>query len=124
MREQLHTFLVEHPVGLLFLVIGIGYLVGRIRLGSFDVGSVTSATSDSIFRPELGVAEHQKSRRMKTRTSTLIARGANVVINGRTSGGEGEDRMLFSRQKEVFSCVDQTQSPWLLAYSPWALSLA
>jgi putative transport protein len=38
---ELHTFLVEHPVGLMFLVIGIGYLVGKIRIGSFDFGPVT-----------------------------------------------------------------------------------
>ena len=37
----LHTFLVEHPVGLLFLVVGIGYLVGKARIGSFDLGSVS-----------------------------------------------------------------------------------
>jgi len=40
MRE-LQTFLLEHPVGLLFLVIGIGYLIGKIRIGSFDLGPVT-----------------------------------------------------------------------------------
>ncbi len=39
--SELSTFLVEHPVGLLFLVIGIGYLIGKIRIGSFDLGPVT-----------------------------------------------------------------------------------
>ncbi len=38
---ELHTFLVEHPVGLMFLVIGIGYLVGKIRIGDFDLGPVS-----------------------------------------------------------------------------------
>ncbi len=38
MREQLHTFLVEHPVGLLFLVIGIGYLVEGSKLWGFAEG--------------------------------------------------------------------------------------
>ncbi len=41
MLQQLHEFMVEHPVGLLFLVIGIGYLIGRIRFRGFDLGSVT-----------------------------------------------------------------------------------
>jgi putative transport protein len=40
MRE-LQTFLFEHPVGLLFLVIGIGYFIGKIRIASFDLGPVT-----------------------------------------------------------------------------------
>lgn len=38
---ELHTFLVEHPVALLFLVIGIGYSIGRVRIGSFDLGPVS-----------------------------------------------------------------------------------
>jgi putative transport protein len=38
---ELHTFFIEHPVDLMFLVIGIGCLVGKIRIGSFDFGPVT-----------------------------------------------------------------------------------
>ncbi len=38
---ELHTFLVEHPVGLLFLIVGFGYLVGKIRISSFDLGPVS-----------------------------------------------------------------------------------
>lgn len=38
---SLHTFLVEHPVGLLFLVVGSGYLIGRIRIANFDLGPVS-----------------------------------------------------------------------------------
>ena len=38
---MLQTFLAENPVGLLFLVVGIGYLIGKIRIASFDLGPVT-----------------------------------------------------------------------------------
>ena len=41
MMTELHTFLLEHPVGLLFLVVGIGYLVGKIRIIGFDLGPVS-----------------------------------------------------------------------------------
>lgn len=41
MLQKLHEFMVEQPVGLLFLVIGIGYLTGRIRFRGLDLGSVT-----------------------------------------------------------------------------------
>ena len=41
MLSEIHTLLVEHPVALLFLVVGIGYLVGKIRVGSFDFGPVS-----------------------------------------------------------------------------------
>ena len=37
----IHTFLTENPVALLFLVIGLGYLIGKLRVGSFDFGSVS-----------------------------------------------------------------------------------
>jgi putative transport protein len=37
----IHTFLSENPVGLLFLIIGIGYLVGKIRIVNFDLGPVS-----------------------------------------------------------------------------------
>jgi putative transport protein len=39
--HELHALLKEHPVGLLFLVVGLGYLVGRIRIGGFDFGPVS-----------------------------------------------------------------------------------
>ena len=45
---ELHTFLVEHPVGLLFLVVGIGYLIGKVRIGSFDLGSVSGVLFASL----------------------------------------------------------------------------
>ncbi len=38
---MLQTFLAENPVGLLFLVVGTGYLIGKIRIASFDLGPVT-----------------------------------------------------------------------------------
>ena len=41
MYEQLHTYLEGHPVGLLFLVVGIGYLLGKIRIAGADIGPVS-----------------------------------------------------------------------------------
>jgi putative transport protein len=37
----LHTFLSENPVGLLFFVVGLGYLIGKIRIINFDLGPVS-----------------------------------------------------------------------------------
>ena len=34
-------FLRANPVGMLFLVLGLGYLVGKTRIGGFEPGSVT-----------------------------------------------------------------------------------
>ena len=39
--NELHTFLLEHPVGVLFLIVGIGYLIGRVRIAGIDLGPVT-----------------------------------------------------------------------------------
>ncbi|MGI9325634.1 MAG: aspartate:alanine exchanger family transporter [Pseudomonadales bacterium] len=38
---EINAFLVQHPVGLLFLVVGLGYLVGKVRIFGFDLGPVT-----------------------------------------------------------------------------------
>ena len=38
---DIHSFLVEHPVGLLFLVVGTGYLIGKARIAGFDIGAVS-----------------------------------------------------------------------------------
>jgi putative transport protein len=37
----IHTILTENPAGLLFLVIGIGFAIGKLRVGSFEFGSVS-----------------------------------------------------------------------------------
>jgi uncharacterized transporter YbjL len=34
-------FLRANPVGMLFLVLGLGYLVGKTRISGFEPGSVT-----------------------------------------------------------------------------------
>ena len=51
---ELHSFLVEHPVGLLFLVVGIGYLIGKARVGSFDLGSVSGVLFTGLVFGYLG----------------------------------------------------------------------
>lgn len=50
----LHEFLSTQPVGLLFLVIGIGYLIGKIRIGSFDLGPVSGVLFAGLFFGNLG----------------------------------------------------------------------
>jgi putative transport protein len=39
--STVHQFLLDQPVALLFLVVGLGYLVGKIRFGSLDLGPVS-----------------------------------------------------------------------------------
>ena len=51
---ELHNFLVANPVGLLFLVLGIGYLVGKIRVGSFEFGPVTGVLFVGLVFGHLG----------------------------------------------------------------------
>ncbi|MDJ0717709.1 MAG: hypothetical protein QNJ54_26385 [Prochloraceae cyanobacterium] len=40
MNEYLNNFLQTNQISLLFLVIGLGYLVGQVKIRGFDVGSV------------------------------------------------------------------------------------
>jgi putative transport protein len=51
---ELHNFLVEHPVGLLFLVVGIGYGIGKARIGSFDLGPVSGVLFAGLVFGYLG----------------------------------------------------------------------
>ena len=41
MIEALDHLLREHPVGLLFVVLAVGYLIGKTRVRGFELGSVT-----------------------------------------------------------------------------------
>ena len=41
MMDSFGDFLRNNPVGLLFLVLGLGYLVGKTRVRGFELGSVT-----------------------------------------------------------------------------------
>jgi len=56
MLEKLHSFLAEQPVGLLFLVIGIGYLVGKLRFRGFDFGPVTGVLFAGLVFGHFGYA--------------------------------------------------------------------
>ena len=48
--EVLHA----HSSLMLFLVIGIGYLLGKIRFGSFSFGPVAGVLFDSLFLGHFG----------------------------------------------------------------------
>jgi len=41
MIETIDQFLRSNPVGLVFLVMGLGYLVGRTSIRGFELGSVS-----------------------------------------------------------------------------------
>jgi len=41
MMESIDQFLRSNPVGLVFLVMGLGYLIGRTSIRGFELGSVS-----------------------------------------------------------------------------------
>ena len=41
MIEALDTLLRQHPVGLLFVILAVGYLIGKTRVRGFELGPVT-----------------------------------------------------------------------------------
>lgn len=55
MGEQILATLVGQPVLLLFLVIGLGYLIGGIRLGSFSFGPVAGVLFAGLFFGHFGL---------------------------------------------------------------------
>ena len=56
MIEILSGFLIEQPVGLLFLVVGLGYLAGKIRIMGFDLGPVSGVLFAGLIFGHLGYA--------------------------------------------------------------------
>ena len=49
MFGHLVEFLRSNPVGLLFAVLGLGYLLGKLRSFGFEVGSVSGVLFVGLF---------------------------------------------------------------------------
>ncbi len=60
---ELHTLLAENPVGLLFLVVGIGCLIGEIRIASFALRPVTGVLFAGLV---LGLYGYKMSTTVQT----------------------------------------------------------
>ena len=54
-RDALIGVLREHPEVTFFLVLGIGYLLGKLKLGSFTLGAVTGTLLAGVVVGQLGV---------------------------------------------------------------------
>ena len=54
MIAYLNNFLQTDQISLLFLVIGLGYIVGQIKIGSFDVGSVAGVLLVGLILGQFG----------------------------------------------------------------------
>jgi putative transport protein len=54
MMEMIDQFLQTNPVGLLFLVLGLGYLVGKINIRGFELGSVSGVLFVGLVFGHLG----------------------------------------------------------------------
>src|SRR5882672_1282132 len=55
MHDGLVGVLREHPEVTFFLVLGIGYLLGKLKLGSFTLGAVTGTLLAGVAVGQLGV---------------------------------------------------------------------
>lgn len=55
MRDALAGLLRHHPEVTFFLVLGIGYLLGKLRLGSFTLGAVPGTLLTGVLVGQLGV---------------------------------------------------------------------
>lgn len=55
MRDALVGLLRHHPEVTFFLVLGIGYLLGKVRLGSFTLGAVPGTLLTGVVVGQLGV---------------------------------------------------------------------
>ena len=56
MIEALAEFLRGNPVALMFLVLGLGYLIGKISVRGFELGSVSGVLFVGLFFGKFGFA--------------------------------------------------------------------
>jgi putative transport protein len=56
MLEAISDFLHSNPAGLLFLVLGLGYLVGKLSIKGFELGSVSGVLFVGLFFGHAGFA--------------------------------------------------------------------
>jgi putative transport protein len=54
MMAVIDQFLRTNPVGLLFLVLGLGYLVGKINIRGFELGSISGVLFVGLIFGNLG----------------------------------------------------------------------
>ena len=50
MIEALDHLLREHPVGLLFVILAFGYLIGKTKIRGFELGTLAIKGEDEDFR--------------------------------------------------------------------------
>ena len=55
MLDSITAILREYPTLALFLTIGLGFLLGRIRIGNFSIGSVTAVLLVGVVIGQIGI---------------------------------------------------------------------
>ncbi|MDE6057690.1 MAG: aspartate-alanine antiporter, partial [Muribaculaceae bacterium] len=55
MLDSITAILREYPTLALFLTIGLGFLLGRIRIGNFSIGSVTAVLLVGVIIGQIGI---------------------------------------------------------------------
>jgi uncharacterized transporter YbjL len=84
MLEANRGVLQGHPEIAFFLVLGLGYLFGKIALGSFKLGAVTGTLLAGVLVGQLGVTLPNE---VKRRCSLVTTRAPVPVLSrGRSSG--------------------------------------
>ena len=84
MLDGTSAILQAHPEIAVFLVLGLGYLFGKIALDSFKLGAVTGTLLAGVLVGQLGVTLPNE---VKRRCSLVTTRAPVPVLSrGRSSG--------------------------------------
>ncbi|MHC5065554.1 MAG: aspartate-alanine antiporter-like transporter [Planctomycetota bacterium] len=49
MPESIPQFLSDHPIALLFVILGLGYLIGKFKIAGFEVGAISGVLFVGLF---------------------------------------------------------------------------
>ena len=81
---MIRELLQAHPEIAFFLVLGLGYALGKLSIGSFKLGAVTGTLLAGVLVGQLGVTLPNEVRR---RCSLVTTRAPVPVLSrGRSSG--------------------------------------
>ncbi len=117
MIDWFATILRDYPALAIFLTIGIGFLIGRIKFGQFQLGSVTSVL---IVGAIVGQLEIEISGPIKTFFFMLFLFSIGYTVGPdffRSLKGSGAKQALFAVLMSSTCCGVTLLIAWLMGYS-------
>ena len=117
MLDSFVSILREYPSLAVFLTVGLGFLIGRIRFGSFSLGSVTSVLLVGILIGQLEIAV---SGPLKTFFFMMFLFSIGYSVGPgffKSLKGSGAKQALFAVLMSTVCCGSVLLVAWIMGYN-------